>query len=237
MTMTQPPIVVSRPVPIVLSIVAGYVDGCTFLGLFGVFVAQLTGSLVLAGAGFVRSGPGTPAKLLAIPFFFLAGIGVTVLVHFLRERPRAALAWSLAIECLLLVGLSVSCLVGMPFRDLDAPSAIVAVLFGMAAMGAQSALVHLLMRDVASTNVMTTNTTMLAIDATEWLLGWFDRSETSKAAQAGREFVAVLPLWLGFFAGTALAAIAYITIGLPCVVLAILPVGGLALWYARPHRA
>jgi uncharacterized membrane protein YoaK (UPF0700 family) len=78
---------------------------------------------------------------------------------------------------------------------------------------------------------------MLAIDATEWLLGWFDRSETSKAAQAGREFVAVLPLWLGFFAGTAIAAIAYITIGLPCVVLAILPVGGLALWYARPHRA
>ena len=234
----QPPksIVVPRPVPIVLSIVAGYVDGCTYLGLFGVFVAQLTGSLVLAGAGFVRSGPGTPAKLLAIPFFFLAGVAVTVLVHVMKERPRTALAWSLAVECVLLMGLSISCLIGMPFRSLDAPGAIVAVLFGMAAMGAQSALVHLLMRGVASTNVMTTNTTMLAINAAELLLGWIGRSDTSKDAQARQDLAALLPLWLGFFAGTALGAIAYVTMGLSCVALAILPVGSLALWYARSAR-
>jgi uncharacterized membrane protein YoaK (UPF0700 family) len=41
----------------VLSIVAGYVDSCTYLGLFGVFVAQLTGSFVLAGMQFIRSEP------------------------------------------------------------------------------------------------------------------------------------------------------------------------------------
>jgi uncharacterized membrane protein YoaK (UPF0700 family) len=237
MSETPPPIVVSRPIPIVLSIVAGYVDGCTYLGLFGVSVAQLTGSLVLIGAGFVKTVSGAPAKLLAIPFFFLAGVAITVLVHVLRERPRAALAWSLVVECTLLIGLSVSCLVGMPFRDLDAPSATITLLFGMAAMGAQSALVHLLMRDVASTNVMTTNTTILAINASEFLLGWFDRSATSENAPARRELAAVSPLWLGFFVGTAFGAVAYITLGLPCILLAVLPVGGLVLWYARPHRA
>jgi uncharacterized membrane protein YoaK (UPF0700 family) len=225
-------IAVPRPIPVVLSFVAGYVDSCTYLALFGVFVAQVTGSFVLAGAQLVSSEPGALAKLLAIPSFFLAGLAVTVLVHPLRERPPAALAWSLGIECLLLIGFFAACLASMPFRGPDAPGAIVALLFGMAAMGAQSALVRLLMRGVASTNVMTTNTTLLAINAAEILLGWIERrkagpsgSSNAVYAQAHREFAALLPLGLGFLGGTVLGAIAYITVGLPCVLLAILPVG------------
>jgi hypothetical protein len=114
--------------------------------------------------------------------------------------------------------LFVSCLAGMPFRGLDAPGAFVALLFGMAAMDAQSALVHLMMRSVDSTNVMTTNTTLLAISSAKMLLGWIKRnranpSETSNAdyVQAGGEIAALLPLWLGFLV---LGAIAYITVGL-----------------------
>jgi hypothetical protein len=83
---------------------------------------------------------------------------------------------------------------------------------------------------------MTTNTTLLAINAAEILLGWIQRnkadpSETSNAdyVQARREIAALLRLWLGFLAGTALGAIAYITMGLSCVLLAILPIGNLAL--------
>ena len=234
-------IVVAWPIPVILSVVAGYVDSCTYLGLFGVFVAQLTGSLVIAGTAFVRSEAGALAKVLAIPSFFFAGMAVTVLVHLIKGRPRAALAWSLAVECILLLGLLASCLVGMPFRDLATPSAIVALLFGMAAMGAQSAIARLLMRGVASTNVMTTNTTLLAINVTEMLLGWNERNKadplgTSKAgyAKARSETAALLPIWLGFLAGIALGAIAYITLGLPCLLLAILPIAGLALWYIRP---
>jgi uncharacterized membrane protein YoaK (UPF0700 family) len=45
-------IAVSRPIPVVLSLVAGYVDSCTYRGLFGAFVAQVTGSFVFAGAFF-----------------------------------------------------------------------------------------------------------------------------------------------------------------------------------------
>jgi hypothetical protein len=37
----------------------------------------VTGSFVLAGALFVKIEPGALAKLLAIPFFFLAGMAVT----------------------------------------------------------------------------------------------------------------------------------------------------------------
>jgi uncharacterized membrane protein YoaK (UPF0700 family) len=226
------------PIPVVLSIVAGYVDSCTYLGLFGVFVAQLTGSFVLAGTQFIKSEPGALAKLLAIPFFFLAGMAVTVLAHSMRERPRAALAWSFVAESVLLIGFLASCIAGMPFHGPDAPEAIIALMFGMTAMGAQSATVRLLIRGMPSTNVMTTNTTMLAINLAEILLGCVERRRAgpigdlnANHTQARGEFAVLLRLGLGFLAGTALGALAYITVGLLCILLAILPVGSMAAWY------
>jgi uncharacterized membrane protein YoaK (UPF0700 family) len=163
-----------------------------------------------------------------------------MLVHGMRERPRAALAWSLVVECILLIGFLASCLSGMPFRGPDAPDAIIALMFGMMAMGAQSATVRLLMRGMPSTNVMTTNTTMLAISVAEILLGHLERRIASPRArlnadyaQAHRDFAALFPLALGFLVGTALGAIAYITVGLLCVLLAVLPIGSLAAWYMR----
>jgi uncharacterized membrane protein YoaK (UPF0700 family) len=233
-------IVVPRHIPVMLSVVAGYVDSCTYLGLFGVFVAQVTGSFVLTGTLFVKSEPGALAKLLAIPFFFVAGIAVTMLAHSMRGRPRTTLAWSLVVECLLLTGFLVTSWVGMPFRGPDTPGAIIALLFGMTAMGVQSALVRLLMRSVVSTNVMTTNTTLLAISTAEMLLAWIEHRKAGSSGslnpdyvQARDEFAALLPIGLGFFVGTAFGAIAYINVGLPCVLLAIFPVGGLALGYMR----
>jgi len=42
-------------VPVLLSLVAGYLDSYTYLSLFGLFAAQVTGSFVIAGAEFVTS--------------------------------------------------------------------------------------------------------------------------------------------------------------------------------------
>jgi uncharacterized membrane protein YoaK (UPF0700 family) len=242
-SMNQQPfraISVPRPIPVVLSFVAGFVDSCTYLGLFGIFVAQVTGSFVLAGTLFVTNEPGALAKLLAIPSFFFAGMAMTVLVHSMREHPTAALAWSLAVECALLIGFLASCLAGMPFRGPDGPGAIVALVLAMAAMGAQSTLVRLLLRGGVSTNVMTTNTTLLAISVAEMLLGCIERrnagphgSLNAAYAQAHRDFAVLFPVGLGFLGGTAVGAIAYVTMGLICVSLAVLPVGGLAAWYMR----
>ena len=62
-------IAIPRPIPVLLSVVAGYVDSCTYLGLFGVFVAQATGSFVLAGTRFIKSEPGLLGN--DSPFVFL----------------------------------------------------------------------------------------------------------------------------------------------------------------------
>jgi uncharacterized membrane protein YoaK (UPF0700 family) len=222
--------------PFVLSFVAGYVDSWTYLALFGTFVAQLTGSFVLSGALIVTTEPGAVAKQLAIPFFFLAGAAVTVLVHSLRECPRRALACCLGAEFVLLLGLFCACLAGTPFRGPDDSGAIVALLFGMTAMGAQSALVRLLARGGVSTNVMTTNTTLIAINTAEALLGWIAHkgapaSAGNRQSQARQELARLLPVAICFLLGTASGAVAYATIGSVSLLVPIFLVGSLALYY------
>ena len=76
--------------PALLSFLAGYVDSCTFLALFGLFVAQVTGSFVLAGTLFVTHHHGVVIKIMAIPAFFLAGVGTTVIVRRLARRRSPA---------------------------------------------------------------------------------------------------------------------------------------------------
>ena len=219
--------------PALLSFLAGYVDSCTFLALFGLFVAQVTGSFVLAGTLFVAHHHGVVIKIMAIPAFFLAGVATTVMVR--RLARQSALPVTLGLEAALLAGLLACWLRAGPFTDPDAPAAVLASLFGLLAMGMQSALVRLL--GYPSTNVMTTNTTQLAIDAAELAMAWRARRRspadaTIAAEYAGiRDRLAVLgPIVLGFLAGTIAGAVAYVGLDLWCVLVAVVATAGLAAW-------
>ena len=78
-----------RWVPAVLSFVAGYVDSYTFLALFGLFVAQVTGSFVTAGAEFVTHDTGIAGKIIAIFAFLVAAALTAGLIGLAREQwPR-----------------------------------------------------------------------------------------------------------------------------------------------------
>jgi uncharacterized membrane protein YoaK (UPF0700 family) len=79
--MTQAPAHdVPRWVPALLSFAAGYVDSYTFLALFGLFVAQVTGSFVTAGAQFVVYDIGFAGKMIAIFAFLLAAASTAALI-------------------------------------------------------------------------------------------------------------------------------------------------------------
>jgi uncharacterized membrane protein YoaK (UPF0700 family) len=233
---------VPKTVPVLLSVLAGYVDSCTFLALFGLFVAQVTGSFVLTGVQLVASERGELIKLLGIPVFFLAGVAATVIVRTLGRRGGPALAAALALETALLAGLLVAWLAGAPLRGLDAPAAVCAALFGLSAMGVQSALVRLVMSGAPSTNVMTSNTTQLAIDATDLLLAWrarrrapADAAHAAEHARARDRFNRLWPVVLGFLAGTIAGALAYARFDLWCILAAIGLAFALAVW-ARAIR-
>jgi uncharacterized membrane protein YoaK (UPF0700 family) len=104
-------------------------------------------------------------------------------------------------------------------------------------MGVQSAFVRLLMPSFGSTNVMTNNTTQLAINLTKAMLAWRkrhrmpgDSATTAELAATRQQLFKVLVLVLGFLLGTLAGAIAYVRTGLWCVLTATLLVAGLIVW-------
>jgi len=231
----------SRPQPVpaalppLLSFAAGFIDSFTVLALFGMFVAQVTGSFVLAAAAFVTKEQGAVTKVLAIPVFLLAAVVTTVLAVMVERRGRAPLAWALGLECLVLTGFLVVVLVGAPLAD--AVAVVIASLLGLFAMGMQSATVRLLMKSVASTNVMTTNTTQIAIDATELVLAWQAHRRAPAHAAAAAAYAAarlrvagLFPIMLGFLLGTATGTIAYVGIGTWGLLLPVAIMYGVFAW-------
>jgi uncharacterized membrane protein YoaK (UPF0700 family) len=204
--------------PMLLSFVAGYVDSYTYLALFGLFVAQVTGSFIIAGAQLVRHDYGVAGKLLAIPAFIGAAAAAAAIIGMLRQRGRSSLAPMLALEAALLAVFAAIMLFGPPLADVSDPSGIVAGLFCAMAMGAQSVAVRLLLRGVPQTNVMTGNMTQ---QATELIKAWRrctrnpgDAGAAHEFALAWRRLQIVLAVATGFIGGGAIGAIAYATIGI-----------------------
>jgi uncharacterized membrane protein YoaK (UPF0700 family) len=226
----------TRMASLLLSLVAGWVDSCTFLALFGLFVAQVTGSFVAAGSEFASPGQGFLLITFGIPIFLVAGAVTTLLVVHTSERGGSPLAWSLALESALLTGFFVVGMVGAPFDNSHAPLAVMAGLFGLSAMGTQSALVQLLMHGTPSTNVMTTNTTQVAILATKAVLcRHAQRGATADSAAPQLESItdrltAVLLVVSGFLTGTVAGALAYSTMHLWCLLAPIAAIMGLLIW-------
>jgi uncharacterized membrane protein YoaK (UPF0700 family) len=236
---TSPSPVVPAAVPAVLGFVAGYVDGCTFLALFGLFVAQVTGSFVVAGAELVTHDPGVVVKIAAIPVFLGAGILTTLLTHAVR-RHGDPLPWALALESVFLTGLMATGLAARPLHDPGAPAAIIAALFGLAAMGVQSAYVRLLFIGYGSTNVMTTATTQLAIDLVETALAWRRRH---RDAGADREYVVTrrrlmrgAPVVAAFLAGTGAGACAFMVVDLWALAVVLGLMLAVIAWAVRRKR-
>jgi uncharacterized membrane protein YoaK (UPF0700 family) len=234
-----------RWVPSLLSFVAGYVDIYTFLALFGLFVAQVTGSFVTAGAELVSHDVGITGKAIAIVAFLFAAALTTGLIAWARDYNRAVLPWMLGFETLLLAAFTGMMFVSTPAADADDWRAILAGALGAMALGAQSALVRLLMRGIPQTNVMTGNMTQLGIETTELLLAWRRRVRDPDDLSNEREFFAVrsrllvvLSIATGFLFGAAAGAVGYAKAGLAGLPLAVLIVGALAVWaLVREQRA
>ncbi|HEX5507998.1 MAG TPA: YoaK family protein [Pseudolabrys sp.] len=220
---------VPRWLPLLLAFVAGTIDACTFLALFGLFVAQVTGSFVLVGVTAMTGHSAIIARLLAIPVFFLVGVA-TVFIAVPLRRPARAFAVTLAVELMLVVCFALLGFAGEPFRSADAPLAVAASLFGVAAMGVQSALVRLLMSGSHSTNVMTTNTSQAAVDVGQWIIA-FARGEDR--ADANRKLAALIPILAGFFIGTLAGAFGLRWIGFRFLAVPVLLLAGAIAWAAR----
>lgn len=202
-------------VPTVLAVVAGFVDSCTFLAFNGFFVAQATGSFVLAGAGFWTPASFAIIKVAAIPVFMAAAMATTVLVRSMGGPMNWALAVTLGLEASLVAGL-------MILGDVSetGPVAAWACLFGLAAMGVHNALCRLLLSDYGSTNVMTTNTVQFSVDLADSLL---KRRLEPRVLRTGR-------IMLAFLAGVGGGAFSFSSVGFLCLLGPILALAAMGAW-------
>ena len=214
------PAMPGQALPTTLAFVAGFVDACTFLAFSGFFIAQATGSFVVAGSELANDNAGFALKILAIPVFILAGMVTTSIVRLASETGRSPVLATLGLEALLLIALTIAALTG------SAQLTTIPALFGLAAMGVQSAAAHLVLPGYGSTNVMTTNTTQLSIDLTDSIL---NRRLEPKVVQTGL-------IMLGFLAGVVVGAVAFKAMGLICLLLAVAIVLALAIVELRSSR-
>ncbi len=231
-----------RLVPATLSFVAGYVDSYTFLALFGLFVAQVTGSFVIGGAQFVIHDTGIAGKLIAIVAFLVAAALTAGLIGWVRHQGGAALPWMLLLEAVLLAIFTAMILCGPAIENARDWHGIVAGLIAASAMGAQSVLVRLLMKGIPQTNVMTGNMTQLGIGITELIIARrqlrhsrHDPDDVRDFEKVREQLLIVVSIAGGFLVGAAIGAVAFATIGLRGALLAVGIVGALAVWAFR-HR-
>ena len=232
-----------KAVPMLLSFVAGYVDSYTYLALFGLFAAQVTGSFVIAGAELVTHDYGIAGKLLAIVAFLVAAAITAALIGFARDTGGRALPCMLALEAALLAIFAAMLLFGPAIKNANDWHGIVAGLVAASAMGAQSVLVRLLMKGIPQTNVMTGNMTQLGIATTELILAWRRFARSRHGAEAIREYeevreqlLTVLSVAVGFLVGAAAGAVAFATTNVRGALLAVAIVAALALWALYRER-
>ena len=226
-----------KAMPMLLSFVAGYVDSYTYLALFGLFAAQVTGSFIIAGAEIVRHDIGVTGKLLAIVAFVAATAITAALIALARGKGGAPLPWMLGLEAALLAAFVAIILFVPNIAGADDWRGITAGLFAASAMGAQSALVRLLMKGIPQTNVMTGNMTQLGIAITEIIVAWrrfagsrHDTTALREYQQVRDQLLVVLSVAVGFLVGAAAGAVAFVVSGVQGALLAVAIVVALALW-------
>jgi len=194
----------------VLSVIAGSVDVIGFLGLGALFIAHITGNLVVLAARTAAGEHASTAHLISVPMFIIVLFAARLLAAALDRFAIATLRPLLLLQFLLLAGfLATSIAVGSP-ADPSSPVMIVAAMLGVSAMAVQNVLVQISLKEAPSTAVMTTNLTRFVADLVEVWLGSHPAGRAKAMARAGRTGIAIA----GFVVGACLAAWCQARLGL-----------------------
>jgi uncharacterized membrane protein YoaK (UPF0700 family) len=164
--------------------IAGSADPIGFLGLGGLFIAHITGNLVILAAKLVVGGQAPASHLLSVPVFIVALAEARFLASWLGRLRVATLRPLLLLQFLFLCAFLAICIVAGPRYDSNAVIMVFAAMLGVSAVAVQDALVQISLTAAPSTAVMTTNITRFAMDLGDVLLGRnsSDRARTTERA-------------------------------------------------------
>ncbi|MBT2790077.1 YoaK family protein [Paraburkholderia strydomiana] len=194
-----------------LAAIAGYVDTLSFVGLFGLFTAHVTGNFVLIGAEAAGFGQGAFMKLMAFPAF-VAGVAVSSVL--VKKAQRAAPTRASCLVYVFQAALMLAfCFAGVsvsPVTHSDSTPVILCGMIGAAAMGVQNAHGRLIARAGVPNTVMTGNVTQAVLDAIDVLS---PRASSDARAVARVRLGKTLPTIFAFALGAIVGALAYRHIG------------------------
>ncbi|RQR35531.1 DUF1275 domain-containing protein [Burkholderia sp. Bp9143] len=188
----------------ILSAVAGFVDTLSFVSLFGLFTAHVTGNFVLIGAGVAGFGQGILLKLSVFPAFVLGVVAASLIARSLSGRPAWQGARALhTVQAVLLLGFCAAGVWATPVTQSDSLPVLVAGIVGTFAMGIQNAHPRVIPRAGGVPNtVMTGNVTQAILDAVDLLsAGTADSVRVAARARFGKMLPAIVAFALGAMAG------------------------------------
>jgi uncharacterized membrane protein YoaK (UPF0700 family) len=199
---------------VLLSFIGGFVDTAGFLALNGLFTAHVTGNFVMIGAALAHGSTGILSKLLALPLFCLTILIVRSVSLRISMLERRAMVTMIIVQFLLLSAAAVLAIHYGKFDDPDGLPLIATGLFLVSAMAIQNGFHRVRLKGAPPTTLMTGMITQIMLDVAALL---YPRGEDDAAAiKPGvvRLIVAVVT----FALGCALAALAYIQLGMWCFV-------------------
>jgi len=215
------------PLPVLLSIISGYVDSAGFLALQGLFSSHVTGNFVTLGAALVLGSSGVVAKLVALPMFCLVVALVRVLglalatyatapaVQLPPAQPaptQLPLRVMLGLKLALLTTAAVLAVRLGPFPNGDVWPALLTGMMLVSAMAVQNAAQRLYLGAAPPTTIMTGNTTQAMIDLVDVLRG------LPPADPVRRRLAHMAANILGFAIGCASAALLFAYLKMWCFV-------------------
>ncbi|WP_049236148.1 YoaK family protein [Moraxella canis] len=158
---------------ILLTLVGGAIDTIGFIALLGFFTNHVTGNLVMAGAGIVKSGDDLWIKLGALPVFILT---VVLTKRYIAVRPadKPILSELLFAEVLFLSAFMAAALILGPFEVRGAWEVGMTGFLGLMAFAIRNTAGKTIMGKVRPTLLMTGNTTQLGIDLSDYI---FNRTQ------------------------------------------------------------
>ncbi|KVO25745.1 YoaK family protein [Burkholderia ubonensis] len=212
----------------ILAAVAGFVDTLSFVALFGLFTAHVTGNFVLIGAGIAGFGQGILMKLSVFPAFVCGVVASNLIARSLSARPAWQGARALhAVQAVLLLGFCAAGVWATPITQPDSLPALLAGIVGTFAMGVQNAHPRVIPRAGVPNTVMTGNVTQAILDVVDLLsAGTADSVHTTARARFGK----MLPAIVAFAFGAASGALGFRHAGFwallaPVCALAVLALG------------
>jgi len=219
----------------ILAAIAGFVDTLSFVALYGLFTAHVTGNFVLIGAGIAGYAQGVLLKLIVFPAFVGGVVFSALLVRSLSVRRALHSArWLYAVQAVLMFGFCAAGVWSTPSSRPDGLPTLVAGLLGALAMGVQNAHPRLIQRAGVPNTVMTGNVTQAILDMVDMLSA---SAGESLRASARARFEKMMPAIAAFAIGATAGAFGFRYAGFWVLAAPVCALAGLALTAGEHERA